>query len=80
MTTPFIRPFSLLRLLFTYLIPIIPICVWWDGIVSAFRTYSVAEMQDLVQALNNSTSYDWDIGEKKGKLNKILYLIGTPKT
>lgn len=79
LVTPFIRPFSFLRILFTYLIPIVPICVWWDGVVSSFRTYSVAEMQALVTVLDNSSSYDWEIGEKKGKLNKILYLIGTPK-
>ncbi|MEZ4825892.1 MAG: hypothetical protein R3C61_06310 [Bacteroidia bacterium] len=46
--TPFIRPFSLFRLIFTYLIPIVPICVWWDGIVSVLRTYSVEEMKTMV--------------------------------
>lgn len=79
LVTPFIRPFSLGRLFFTYLFPIIPLCVLWDGVVSSFRTYSVEEMEELVGQLDGGSSYDWAIGEKKGKANKILYLIGTPK-
>ncbi len=32
--TPFIRPFNLSRLFFTYLIPLIPLYTIWDGVVS----------------------------------------------
>lgn len=79
LVTPFIRPFSWGRLLFTYLLPVVPLCVLWDGVVSSFRTYSVEEMEDLVAQLQNTSTYDWAIGEQKGAVNKILYLIGTPK-
>ncbi len=80
LVTPFIRPFSFRRLLFTYLLPIIPLFVLWDGVVSCFRTYSIEEMEALVATLSNTSTYNWEIGEKKGKAHKILYLIGTPKT
>lgn len=77
--TPFIRPFSLGRLFFTYLLPLVPLFILFDGLVSCFRTYSVKEMKALVQALDKQATYDWEIGEKRGNLNKVMYLIGTPK-
>jgi hypothetical protein len=79
LTTPFIRPFKLGRILFTYLIPIVPIIVLFDGIVSSLRTYSVQEMTDIVQQLNNSDNFNWDIGKVKSGPGVILYLLGTPK-
>lgn len=65
LTTPFIRPFKLGRIIFTYLIPIVPLFVLWDGIVSSLRTYSVKEMNDLVKDLHNTESYNWQINRVK---------------
>lgn len=78
LTTPFIRPFSFWRLFFTYIIPFVPMFVWWDGIVSSLRTYSVQEMHELVQSLPNHELYKWEIGRKKSGPGVILYLLGTP--
>lgn len=78
-TTPFIKPFSLGRLIFTYLIPIVPLFVMWDGIVSSLRTYSVKEMEALVEKLNNKDSFEWKIGKAKNGPAVVLYLIGVPK-
>lgn len=78
-TTPFIRPFSIGRVLFTYLIPIVPIFVMWDGIVSSLRTYSIEEMNDLVSKLKKSESFEWEIDKVKSGPSTILYLLGTPK-
>lgn len=79
LTTPFIRPFKWGRLLFTYLIPIVPLFVLWDGVVSALRTYSVKEMNHLVKGLENGTSFNWEIGRMKSGPGVILYLLGTKK-
>src|SRR5690606_14339719 len=79
LTTPLITTFSLLRLFFTYLIPIIPIVVLWDGVVSSLRTYSVDEMQDLVQKVTNSNHFHWEIEKKKAKSGFVIYTIGIPK-
>ena len=76
-TTPFIRPFKLKRILFTYIIPIVPLFVWWDGMVSSLRTYSVKEMQQLVDGLENKDSFDWEIKRIKSGPGVILYLMGT---
>ena len=79
LTTPFIRPFKFGRILFTYFIPIVPLFVWWDGIVSSLRTYSVREMQKLVEDLDNKESFDWEINRIKSGPGIILYLLGTIK-
>lgn len=77
--TPFIRPFKLGRILFTYIIPIVPIFVLWDGLVSSLRTYSVKEMHQLVNSIDKYKSYDWEINKVKSGPSVILYLLGTPK-
>jgi hypothetical protein len=79
LTTPFIRPFTWGRILFTYLIPIVPLFVLWDGVVSAFRTYSVAEMKTLIGKVKNQESYQWEVNKVKSGPGVILYLIGTKK-
>ncbi len=79
LTTPFIRPFKLGRIIFTYLIPIVPLFVLWDGVVSSLRTYSIKEMNALVDQLNHSDSYNWKIGKLKSGPGIVLYLIGTKK-
>jgi hypothetical protein len=79
LVTPFIRPFKLGRILFTYLIPLVPLFALWDGIVSCLRTYSVNEMQELVHSLNGSEKFQWDINKVRSGPGVILYLLGTPK-
>ena len=78
-TTPFIRPFKIGRIVFTYLIPIVPLFVLWDGVVSSLRTYSVQEMNALVSTLDETENYDWEIGKIKSGPGVVLYLLGTIK-
>ncbi len=74
---PFIRPFRWPRLIGTYLIPLIPFVLLFDGIVSCIRTYSPPELRELTVGLP-ANGYKWDIGEEKGGLLPITYLIGYP--
>jgi len=78
-TAPFIKPFKLGRIVFTYLIPIVPLFVLWDGVVSSLRTYSVKEMKALVKDLKNHESFNWEIKRIKSGPGVILFLLGTPK-
>jgi len=78
-TTPFIRPFSFGRILFTYIIPIVPVFTVWDGIVSSLRTYSEDELKQMVSTLENSSSFDWEISRIKSGPGALIYLMGTPK-
>lgn len=79
LTAPFIRPFKMGRIIFTYLIPIVPLFVLWDGIVSSLRTYSVKEMKELVENVKGEEKYNWEIGKVKSGPGVILYLLGTKK-
>lgn len=80
LTTPFIRPFSIGRILFTYLIPIVPLFVWWDGLVSSFRTYSEKEMKSLISRVEKKEEYEWEVGRIKSGPGFLLYLTGRPKS
>lgn len=79
LTTPFIRPFKIGRIIFTYLIPLVPLFTLWDGVVSSLRTYSVYEMKELVKKLSGSENYDWEIDRFNSGPGVVLYLIGTKK-
>jgi hypothetical protein len=76
--TPFIRPFHWNRLLWTYLIPLIPLICWWDGLVSQWRAYTVEELLELTQGLHD---YDWTAGRVpiKGLVGHVTYLSGIPR-
>jgi hypothetical protein len=49
--TPLVRPFRWSRLFFTYLVPILPLAILWDGIVSHLRTYTTDELLALAHGL-----------------------------
>lgn len=77
--TFFIRPVRWKVLPFIYLIPLIPLYILWDGIASILRTYSEQELHDLVNSLEHSETYKWEIGKTEGKM-PIHYLIGYRKS
>lgn len=79
LTTPFVRPFRLGRIVFTYLIPILPLVVLWDGIVSCIRTYSADEMRELVNKVQNKEKYNWTFKKKKAKGGFVIYMSGIPR-
>jgi hypothetical protein len=76
--TPRIRPFRWSRLLWTYLIPVIPLVLLFDGVVSCLRTYRPQELRDMVETLT-SCQYQWEIGELTTGKMPVTYLIGYPK-
>ena len=76
--TPFIKPFRWSRIIFTYLLPIIPFCTIWDGVVSTIRLHSVEELLTIAKA-TNCANYQWKAGKIKNKMGmRIAYLIGYP--
>jgi hypothetical protein len=79
LSTPFLRPFKPDRLLFTYLIPVLPLVVMWDGIISVLRTYTVEELNSIILELNHHEQFDWEVGIAKGKPVDVGFLLGTPK-
>ena len=74
--TPRMRPFRWSRLLLTYLLPLIPFVVLWDGLVSCFRTRTP---QELLHLTTTFPGYDWTAGYAPGRWLTPVYLIGQPK-
>jgi hypothetical protein len=74
---PQIRPFRILWIVLTYLIPVLPAIILWDGLVSSLRSYTQKEMRALVETLE---AYEWEVGVLSGPHREhISYLLGTPK-
>jgi len=76
--TFFVRPVRWKVLPFIYLLPIIPLYILWDGIASILRTYSEQELRDMVNSLEHSKDYEWEIGKTSGPM-PIFYLVGIKK-
>ena len=77
LATPFVRPFRWSRLLWTYLVPIVPLYITWDALVSGLRLYSVRDLQGLVASLRGN-EYVWQVGGEKFP-RSITYAIGYPQ-
>lgn len=77
LATPFMRPFRWKRLLWTYVVPLIPLTCWWDGLVSACR--AVSEMLAMTQGFDD---YDWKADRigVRGKAGYLTHLLGIPRS
>ena len=73
--TPWVRPFSVARLLLTYVIPIAAPLILFDGIVSCLRSYTVEELRDMCRGLETD-SYRFHIGVKQSRGQRLTYLVG----
>jgi hypothetical protein len=75
--TPFIKPVTRKRLLFTYLLPLIPLMTIWDGSVSIARLYSARKLKEIAEAA--VPHYKWEAGYRKTKFGlKMAFLTGIP--
>jgi len=76
--TPFFRPFRFSRLFFTYIIPVIPFCTVWDGIVSIIRLYKPNELLNIANEVEPE-NYQWRSGNLRSKFGlNVTFLIGFP--
>lgn len=80
---PLSRPWHLNRFFWTFVIPAIPLVLWFDGMVSCLRTYSEAELTALVNSLTpvpGNAPYVWQIGKVRTPFSPlgVRYLIGYP--
>ncbi len=73
---PWMRPFRWSRLLFTYLLPLIPLVLLWDGVVSCFRTRTP---QELIALTAGFPQYEWTAGYARGSWLAPVYLMGRPR-
>lgn len=77
LVTPFVRPFTFRQFFFTYVIPILPICIAWDGAASNARTYTESDLREMLKDLT-APDYTWEIGtiRQKKSPGPMLYLLG----
>ena len=76
--TPSMRPIRPLWWVFTYLLPLIPLMVAWDGWVSHLRAYTPDELLQMTG--NLSDSYRWEVKSIKVQNGQftLTCLLGLP--
>lgn len=76
--TPFFKPFRWSRILFTYVIPLIPLLTIWDGMVSITRLRSPQELLKLAESTGRN-DYTWKAGKQRNRFGlQVAYLVGYP--
>jgi len=76
---PLVRPVRASRLLFTYVLPFIPLLYAWDGTVSALRAYRPDELAALVRDIPGADAYVWDIGSAGTGVRSVVFVTGRPR-
>ncbi|MGB1699585.1 MAG: hypothetical protein ACPHRO_06520, partial [Nannocystaceae bacterium] len=76
--TLFVRPLTIRQVLFTYLIPILPLIYAWDGQASYPRIYGPSDVEALTDGLDDG--YTWRYGAAPNHRGKPqgFYLLGMP--
>jgi len=77
--TPFIKPRTPERFMWTYLLPVVPLTTSWDGVVSLLRVYSPRELEELAASVP-CQGYRWEAGlaSTGTPLFVHTYLLGYP--
>lgn len=77
---PRVQPRRPVALVLTYLPPLLPLLIWWDGFASTLRTHSADELRALVAEIA-SPDYAWQVEEVsvRGAPIPVLQLTGKPE-
>ncbi len=76
---PRVRPRRAAPLVLTYLPPVLPLLIWWDGLASTLKTYQAEELKALISEVQEP-GYDWSVQEislPKAPI-PITLLVGRP--
>ena len=78
--TPAIRPFRWSRLFWTYLVPVVPLAIAFDGVVSCLRVYTPEELLAMGREVGGD-EYEWEAGFERssGSPLPVPYMIGLPR-
>ena len=78
LTAPFVKPFRFERIIFTYIIPVLPFVTFFDGFMALFKLYAPKDLDELTTSIKTE-GYSWRTGKlDNGRGGKIIYLIGYP--
>ncbi|MDN5869344.1 MAG: hypothetical protein L0H73_01275 [Nitrococcus sp.] len=76
--TPWIRPFSWTRLALTYVLPVAPLIIFWDTLVSVLRCYTPTELRRMGQVAAGNR-YVWFADTYRYRGAPVTFLIGYPR-
>ena len=74
---PFVQPFSLLRLFFTWLVPLNLFTVCYDGLVSVIKSKKLHQYRSLLEGYSNP-AYRISINRISNWKGGLIYLKGHP--
>lgn len=74
---PFVRPLRTDSLVFTYLVPVAPLVVLWDGLASWLRVYSPAELRAMAGDID-VPGYAFEVGHWRVGPTRVTYVTGCP--
>lgn len=71
-----LRPFRARNLLWGLLVPVIPLVALLDGLVSNLRSYTVAELEQMVE--DREAAFTWEVGRTPGGdgVPPMTYIFG----
>jgi len=83
-TAVLVRPFRWTHFFWTCVVPVVPLVLAFDGIVSCLRTYTRDELREMIASLDkvgSGSSYRWESGRISTPWAGlgILYVIGYPR-
>jgi hypothetical protein len=64
------------RLVWTFVLPVVPVVLWVDGVLSCLRSYSLNDLRELTAGLE-AADYRWQVGEEPGMV-PIAFVLGGP--
>lgn len=78
--TPFVRPWSWRRLWWTYVVPVVPFVVWFDGVVSCLRSYTAWELK-VIAAEAGGEAWTWETRSvwPLGAVLPVTWIVGRPR-
>ena len=79
---PAVMPRRPLPLLLTYLLPVLPLLIGWDGLASMLRSHRETELREIVAEIGTS-GYEWDVGRiavAGWPMLSVQYVAGRPGT
>ena len=81
LAVPFLRPFRPAWLFWTYVVPVIPLFILWDGFVSSLRIYDEEELLALASEADPTGRHVWRVEAIPMPPQPVpgIALLGTPR-
>lgn len=74
------RPLSLITWFFCVLLPVIPLMVYWDGLVSIFRVYKAEEIREMLRKLNLPCQFEFGLERSLSPIQSYACVIQPQKS